>query len=109
MKRNHWYSRLALLLVLLAQTAISAPPTNDGDECFWNPVTRQCTPDSMLYALPVDGLDAQQTRLFDDGFKQFGAPWTVFPRADGAWGLGPYFHANACIGCHVNIGRGLVD
>lgn len=113
MKRNPWrilwFFRLALPLALLAQTAISAPPTNDGDECFWNPVTRQCTPDNMLYAQPVDGLDAQQTRLFDDGFKQFGAPWTVFPRADGAWGLGPYFHANTCTGCHVNVGRGLVD
>ncbi len=109
MKRTPWFSRLAVLLVLLAQTAISAPPTDGGDECFWNTVTRQCTPDNMLYAQPVDGLDAQQTRLFDDGYKQFGAPWTVFPRADGAWGLGPYFHANACTGCHVNIGRGLVD
>ena len=109
MKRNPWFTRLALLLALLAQTATSAPPTADGDECFWNPVTRLCTPDNMLYAQPVDGLDAQQLKRFDDGLRQFRAPWTVFPRADGAWGLGPYFHANACTGCHVNFGRGLVD
>lgn len=109
MKRNPWFSRFALPLVLLAQTALCATPTAEGDECFWNPVTRQCTPDSQLYTQPVDGLTAEQTRLFDEGLRQFRATWTVFPRADGAWGLGPYFHANACTGCHVNGGRGQVD
>ncbi len=109
MRRNPWFSRFALPLVLLAQTAICATPAAEGDECFWNPVTRQCTPDSQLYAQPVDGLSEAQSRLFDEGLRQFRATWTVFPRADGAWGLGPYFHANACTGCHVNGGRGQVD
>lgn len=95
--------------VLLARPALGAAPVVEDDGCFWNPVTRQCTADELLYAQPVAGLDAAQMRLFDDGLKQFRAPWTVFPRADGEWGLGPYFHANACTGCHANVGRGSVD
>lgn len=101
-------SRLLLPLALLSSPAVGAPPADDGDDCFWNPVTRQCTPAELLYAQPVDKLDAAQMRLFDDGLKQFRTVWTVFPRADGVWGLGPYFHANACTGCHINGGRGIV-
>lgn len=107
-KPGSWLLRAAVCAVLLARPAVGAAPDGDGG-CFWNPVTRQCAPDEMLYAQPVAGLDAAQVRLFDDGLKQFRAPWTMFPRADGEWGLGPFFHANACTGCHVNVGRGQVD
>ncbi len=103
-----WLLRATVCAVLLARPAVGAAPSGD-DDCFWNPVTRQCTADELLYAQPVAGLDAAQMRLFDDGLKQFRAPWTMFPRADGEWGLGPFFHANACTGCHVNVGRGIVD
>ena len=104
-----WWLRVAVSAALLAGPAVGAAPAGQGDECVWNPVTRQCVPDELLYAQPVSGLDAAQMRLFDDGLRQFRAPWTVFPRADGEWGLGPYFHANSCAGCHVNVGRGAVD
>ncbi len=105
-----WLLRGAVCAVLLARPAVGAAPAEQGSgECVWNPVVRQCVADELLYAQPVAGLDAAQTRLFDDGLKQFRAPWTVFPRADGEWGLGPYFHANSCTGCHVNVGRGAVD
>ncbi len=104
-----WMSRVAVCAVLLARPAAGGAPDAQDNGCFWNPVTRQCVADDMLYAQPVEGLDAAQMRLFDAGMKQFRSPWTVFPRADGEWGLGPYFHANACTGCHVNFGRGSVD
>ena len=80
---HHWLLRATLFAVLLARPAVGAAPSGQDDFCFWNPVTRQCTADEMLYAQPVAGLDAAQKRLFDDGIKQFRAPWTVFPRADG--------------------------
>ncbi len=103
-----WLSRAVLCILLLAGPAAGGAPGSVGD-CAWNPVIRQCVADDQLYAQPVAGLDAAQMRLFDDGLKQFRAPWTVFPRADGEWGLGPYFHANSCAACHVNIGRGAVE
>lgn len=104
-----WLLRVAVCAVLLARPAVGAAPAWQEGDCAWNPVTRQCVPDELLYAQPVAGLDAAQMRLFDDGLKQFRAPWTVFPRADGEWGLGPYFHANSCAGCHLNVGRGAID
>ncbi len=109
MNVQHWLLKAMVCALLLVRPAIAAAPSGQDDGCFWNPVTRQCTADDMLYAQPVAGLDAAQMRLFDDGIKQFRAPWTVFPRADGEWGLGPYFHANSCTGCHANFGRGNVD
>lgn len=109
MTTQSWLLRAVVCAALLAGPAVGAAPEGQGDECVWNPVTRQCVADDQLYAQPVAGLDATQMRLFDDGLKQFRAPWSVFPRADGEWGLGPYFHANSCAGCHVNVGRGAVD
>ncbi len=59
-----------------------------------------------VYMQPVTGLSYAQLRLFEEGEKQFKAPWVVFPSLAGEWGLGPTFLATSCAGCHVQAGRG---
>ncbi len=59
-----------------------------------------------VYMQPVPGLTHSQLQKFKAGEKQFKAPWVVFPLLGGEWGLGPTFLANACVGCHVQAGRG---
>lgn len=96
---------LAMVLLLLLPVQRAQSDNEDGD-CFWNPVAKQCTPDDQLYAQPVAGLTDVQAVRYEEGLKQFRAAWSIFPQIDGEWGLGPTFHASACIGCHVNMGRG---
>ena len=81
--------------------------TNVNDECIWNTTTKQCTPDSQLYMQPVAQLDPEQIQLHEAGKNQFNTIWTFAPRLDGVWGMGPFFLANACSGCHINNGRGI--
>ena len=63
-------------------------------------------PPEAAYMQPVPGLTHSQVQKFKAGEKQFKAPWVVFPLLGGEWGLGPTFLANACVGCHVQAGRG---
>ena len=63
-------------------------------------------PPEAVYMQPVPGLTHSQLQKFKSGEKQFKAPWVVFPLLGGEWGLGPTFLANACVGCHVQAGRG---
>lgn len=63
-------------------------------------------PPEAVYMQPVPGLTHSQLQKFKAGEKQFKAPWVVFPLLGGEWGLGPTFLANACVGCHVQAGRG---
>ena len=63
-------------------------------------------PPEAVYMQPVPGLTHSQVQKFKAGEKQFKAPWVVFPLLGGEWGLGPTFLANACVGCHVQAGRG---
>ncbi len=63
-------------------------------------------PPEAAYMQPVPGLTHSQLQKFKAGEKQFKAPWVVFPLLGGEWGLGPTFLANACVGCHVQAGRG---
>ena len=81
--------------------------SNANDECVWNAVTKQCTPDTQLYLQPVAKLDPDQMQLHEAGKNHFNTIWTFAPRLDGVWGMGPFFLANACSGCHINNGRGI--
>ena len=103
--------RLVFVLALLTVPALlvmvhDARSDSDLTECFWSPVTKQCIPDEQLFIQPAADMAAAQTQLFEDGLKQFRAQWSVFPRIDGEWGLGPTFLASSCEGCHNNSGRG---
>ncbi|CAM8621480.1 COG3488 Predicted thiol oxidoreductase [Oxalobacteraceae bacterium] len=109
MKQSH---RHLLLLTLVATTVIvlatanNAMSESESGDCFWNPATKQCTPDDQIFLQPVAELSPTDTVLYEEGLKQFKASWSIFPLIDGEWGLGPTFHASSCVGCHVNGGRG---
>ncbi len=113
MKRSFRYlTRYLLILALAVTTAIMLLPMNnalsesESDECFWNPATKQCTPDDQIFMQPVAELSATDVPRYEEGLRQFKASWSIFPLIDGEWGLGPTFHASSCVGCHVNAGRG---
>ena len=101
--------RLVIACSLLAGLTlfVSNGMSNTNDECVWNTVTKQCTPDSQLYLQPVAHLDPEQMQLHEAGKTQFNTVWTFAPRLDGVWGMGPFFLANNCSGCHINNGRGI--
>ena len=101
--------RLAVSFALIVGLAmgVGLGHSDTNDECIWNPVTKQCTPDAQLYLQPVADLDAAQMQLHETGKNQFNTIWTFAPRLDGVWGMGPFFLANSCAGCHTNNGRGL--
>ena len=86
---------------------VSKGYSNANDECIWNSATKQCTPDAQLYMQPIAHLEPDQMQLHEAGKNQFNTVWTFAPRLDGVWGMGPFFLANACSGCHINNGRGL--
>ena len=109
MKQSRRY--LPVLMLVVSTVAVLAAAHNalsesESGDCFWNPATKQCTPDDQIFLQPVAELSPTDTVLYEEGMKQFKASWSVFPLIDGEWGLGPTFHASACIGCHVNGGRG---
>jgi CxxC motif-containing protein (DUF1111 family) len=97
---------LVVSTVVVLAAAHNALSESESGDCFWNPATKQCTPDDQIFLQPVAELSPTDTVLYEEGMKQFKASWSVFPLIDGEWGLGPTFHASACIGCHVNGGRG---
>ena len=104
---RYWFTlTLAILSAVMIATVNNALSDSESDECFWNPVTKQCTPDDQIFAQPVAGIGEADLARFEEGQRQFKAAWSIFPLIDGEWGLGPTFHASACVGCHVNFGRG---
>lgn len=109
MKKSRKYLPMLLLVattVMVLAAAHNALSESESGYCFWNPATKKCTPDDQIFLQPVAELSPTDTVLYEEGMKQFKASWSVFPLIDGEWGLGPTFHASACIGCHVNGGRG---
>ncbi len=74
---------------------------------------------NAVYMQPMSGLSDEADRQFRAGETMFRTVWLVFPampvhnnwqymrpRGGYAWGLGPTFIANSCMGCHVQAGRG---
>lgn len=97
---------LVVCTVVVLAAAHNALSESESGDCFWNPATKQCTPDDQIFLQPVAELSPTDSVLYEEGMKQFKASWSVFPLIDGEWGLGPTFHASSCVGCHVNGGRG---
>ena len=109
MKQSRRYLPLITLIataIMVLAAAHNALSESESDACFWNPATKQCTPDEQIFLQPVAELSPADTVLYEEGLRQFKASWSIFPLIDGEWGLGPTFHASACTGCHVNGGRG---
>jgi len=61
------------------------------------------------YTSPIPGLKNEELAFFERGKKALAAKWVVFPLLGGDWGLGPTFIADACTGCHIRGGRGVVN
>jgi len=61
------------------------------------------------YISPIPGLKRDELAFFNRGKKALAATWVVFPLLGGDWGLGPTFIADACTGCHIRGGRGVVN
>jgi hypothetical protein len=82
------FTTLATTVMVLA-TANNAFSESESDGCFWNPSTKQCTPDEQIFLQPVAELSSTDTLLYEEGSRQFKASWSIFPLIDGEWGLGP--------------------
>lgn len=109
---------LALLLFLLflsgCQLDFSTPtPTPDfltyleeGEELSGGQATIfDTTPNA--FSLPVPGLQREQELLFFVGNSFFNQNWVTAPASTTARdGLGPFFNARSCAGCHFKDGRG---
>jgi len=104
---KHLVKKICCFIVASSTLFIIPVYSNTNDECIWNSSTKQCTPDTQLYMQPVAQLDPDQIQLHQTGKNQFSTTWTFAPRLDGVWGMGPFFLANACTGCHINNGRGI--
>jgi CxxC motif-containing protein (DUF1111 family) len=97
---------VVICTVVLLTSVRNVLSETESDGCFWNTLTKQCTPDDQIFAEPVAGIDEAGLIRFEEGRRQFKANWSIPPLSDGEWGLGPTFHARSCAGCHVNFGRG---
>ena len=93
--------RSAATVLSLVMLLLSSPSQSQVVRSSPKPV-----PPDAVYMQPVPGLTHGQLQKFKAGEKQFKAPWVVFPLLGGEWGLGPTFLANACVGCHMQAGRG---
>jgi len=59
------------------------------------------------FALPIPDLSSQDELLFFVGNSFFNQNWVQAPASTSARdGLGPYFNAKSCSGCHFKDGRG---
>ncbi|MEM1094605.1 MAG: di-heme oxidoredictase family protein [Bacteroidota bacterium] len=59
------------------------------------------------FGLPAPGLTRQEERLFGVGNSFFNQNWVQSPASTTARdGLGPFFNARSCAGCHFKDGRG---
>ena len=77
----------------------------------------KCLPDHPVsYCITIDGMFKQPVvpLAYDDrarflaGNRVFNANWVPAPQSNNEFrdGLGPFFNARSCAGCHVNNGRG---
>ena len=59
------------------------------------------------FAQPAPGLEREQELLFFVGNSFFNQNWVMAPASTRARdGLGPFFNARSCAGCHLRDGRG---
>jgi len=66
------------------------------------------TPETGIGAFTVQAANLPLARRgdFESGLQFFQLPWVVAPGRPEADGLGPTFHSDTCLGCHVRNGRG---
>lgn len=83
-------------------------PLEDGELA---PGGETTTPDIGIGAFTVQAANLPLARRgdFEAGLQFFQLPWVVAPGRPEADGLGPTFHADSCLGCHVRNGRGSVQ
>ncbi|MEL7300811.1 MAG: di-heme oxidoredictase family protein [Pseudomonadota bacterium] len=63
--------------------------------------------DSNAFSLPSAALSFKQRSDFFVGNGVFDRPWVAAPSSTiGSDGLGPYYNARSCQGCHIKDGRG---
>ena len=63
--------------------------------------------DSNAFSLPSAALTFEQRSDFFVGNGVFDRPWVAAPSSTiGSDGLGPYYNARSCQGCHIKDGRG---
>ncbi|QFT62646.1 di-heme oxidoredictase family protein [Roseivivax sp. THAF30] len=63
--------------------------------------------DANAFSLPSAALSFEQRSDFFVGNGVFDRPWVAAPSSTtGSDGLGPYFNARSCQGCHIKDGRG---
>ena len=63
--------------------------------------------DANAFSLPSGALSFEQRSDFFVGNGVFDRPWVAAPSSTiGSDGLGPYYNARSCQGCHIKDGRG---
>ena len=97
-----------MLLVLVVNIVRSQQFTDDRRELLGGQATIfNTTPNA--FSQPVPGLERQQQLFFFVGNSFFNQNWVTAPASTEARdGLGPFFDARSCDGCHFKDGRGRV-
>ena len=61
------------------------------------------------FTVQAANLSLARRGAFEAGLQFFQLPWVVAPGRPEADGLGPTFHTDSCLGCHVRNGRGALE
>ncbi|HMZ89964.1 MAG TPA: di-heme oxidoredictase family protein [Chitinophagales bacterium] len=85
----------------------AASLTSEADEALSGGSATVFDQTVNAFALPVPGLSPEDELLFFVGNSFFNQNWVQAPSSTTARdGLGPYFNAKSCSGCHFKDGRG---
>lgn len=109
--KNEFIAKVVALAVCAGVLSISSW-AGDIDNQMRGKTVGELTIDansSEPYTSPIPGLTPKELAFFERGKKALAARWVVFPSLNGDWGLGPTFIADACTGCHLRGGRGVVN
>ena len=94
-----------IVLTLVAATQLDADETERTDLLGGQATIANTTPNA--FGQPIPGLEREQELMFFVGNSFFNQNWVTAPASTTARdGLGPFFNARSCAGCHFKDGRG---
>lgn len=108
--KNYSLARIMLLFACVAASSTGWTQSSSSTPSGQTVAALSVSADTNEpYTTPIPGLSQKELAFFERGKKALGAKWVVFPSLNGDWGLGPTFIADACTGCHLRGGRGVVN
>ena len=111
MRHIVYLSAGALALSALAGcggTAATAPALEPGERLPGGDTTNPLLFGVNAFIRPAENILIEHEPMFYTGNSFFNQPWVEAPASTRVRdGLGPYFNARSCTGCHARDGRGV--